>query len=983
MFCSISRSMVFILLRKLSFTSLLLALIVCAHAQSPDFLGWQKNDACIKWADSVYNQLNWQERIGQFFMLPAYTQGKDYNMDTVLAQVKQGKAGGVIFFKGLPEAQAEWTNKLQDSAKVQCMVAIDGEWGVAMRLDSVLAFPKQLTLGAINNNQLIYDMGKLIGQQCKRLGIHINFAPDIDINNNPQNPVINERSFGEDKYKVALKGVEYAHGMQEVGVLACAKHFPGHGDVSVDSHHDLPVINKPHTALDTFELYPFKILFNNGVGSVMVAHLNIPAYDTTTRSSASLSRKITTTLLKDSLQYNGLVFSDALNMKGVSKYYKPGVVDSMAFMAGCDILVFSENASSGIEKIKMAIDSGAVAVAEVEYRVKKVLAYKYLLGLHQPQKVVLKNLRDDLNNTEVKALRQKLFDASITVAANKDSLIPLLNVQNKKIASLSIGNTGISGFQQHISLFAELDLYNQSSEGNAAAFKAIEDTLSKYDLVIVDLHAMVRAAAKNYNITTETVSFLYALSAKTKVILVAFGNAYALKYFDKLNWVVCAYEETDAAHLAAANALFGAEKISGKLPVSASDKLPAGTGFVSDQVYRLKISSPGEIGWKTDKLQQADALIQKAIHSKAFPGCQLLVAKDGKVVYYKTYGNKAYETTTSVNATDIYDLASITKVAATTMAVMKLYEQQKIDIEKTVGDYLPLPANATIKKLKLRDVLLHQAGLKPFMMFWKETVGANRDKYYRAQPEQGFTTQVADSMYIRNDYADTMWYMMATSIVDPSPSYLYSDIDFYILQKVVEQVSGERLDSFVYKNFYQPMGLSKLDFLPQKKFNRLRIAPTENDTLFRKQVVHGYVHDQGAAMYGGVAGHAGLFGNAFDLAALFQMLLNNGEYNGKRLLDSATVKLFTSRQNKTSRRGLGFDKPEPDVAKPSPCYDGVPSAAFGHTGFTGTCVWADPKNNLIYIFLSNRVFPNADNNLLVKMNIRTELQELIYRTFDK
>lgn len=971
------------LLRRVSIIFFLIIPVAFASAQAPDFLGWQKNASCTKWVDSVYNQLSWTERIGQFFMLPAYTQGKDYNMDTVLSQIKQGKAGGVIFFKGLPEAQAEWTNKLQDSAKVQCMVAIDGEWGVAMRIDSVLAFPKQMTLGAINDNQLIYEMGKQIGLQCKRLGIHVNFAPAVDINNNPQNPVINERSFGENKYRVALKGVEYAHGMQDVGVLACAKHFPGHGDVNVDSHYDLPVIAKPANTLDTFELFPFKILFNNGVGSVMVAHLNIPAYDTAARSSASLSRKITTSLLKDSLKYNGLVFSDALNMKGVSKYYKPGVVDSMAFMAGCDILVFSENAASGIEKIKMAMDSGMVSVDEVAFRVKKVLAYKYLLGLNKAQKISLKNLRDDLNNAEAKALRQKLFEAAITIAANKDSLLPFRDWNYKKVASLSIGNTGTSVFQQHISLFAEFDLFNQSAEGNAAAFKALQDTLSKYDLVIVDLHAMVRSAAKNYNVTNETVSFLSILSAKTKVVLVTFGNAYALKNFDKLNWLICAYEETDATHLAAANALFGAEKTSGKLPVSASAKLTAGTGYVNEQVYRLKISSSEEIGWKTDKLQQAEALIQKAIRSKAFPGCQLLLAKDGKVVYYKTYGNKAYETTTPVSTTDVYDLASITKVAATTIAVMKLYEQKKIDIEKTVGDYLTLPTNTTIKKLKLRDVLLHQAGLKPFMMFWKETVGPNRDKCYRSQPEQGFTTQVADSMYIRNDYADTMWYMMATSTVDPSPSYLYSDIDFYILQKVVEQVSGERLDSFVYKNFYLPMGLSKLTYLPQQKFLRTRIAPTENDTLFRKQVVHGYVHDQGAAMYGGVAGHAGLFGNAFDLAALFQMLLNNGEYNGKRLLDSATVKLFTSRQNKTSRRGLGFDKPEPDVAKPSPCYDGVPSAAFGHTGFTGTCVWADPKNNLVYVFLSNRVFPNADNNLLVKMNIRTELQELIYSTFDK
>ncbi len=963
----------------------LLSIIYClsSYSQNPDFRNWKKDTACIKWVDSVYNQLSVEEQIGQFFMLAAYTDGKLYNMDSVLSSMKQGKAGGVIFFKGLPEPQAEWTNKIQDSCKVKSFVAIDGEWGLAMRLDSTISFPHQIALGAVADNTLIYEMGREIGRECRRIGININFAPDVDVNNNPDNPVINDRSFGEDKYKVALKGIEYADGMQDEGVLACAKHFPGHGDVNTDSHFDLPIITKSAAGFDSLEFYPFKILFKNNVGSAMVAHLNVPSLDSDSGSVASISKKIATGWLKDSLGFDGLVFSDALNMKGVAKYYKPGTVDSLAFMAGCDILVFSEDASKGIEKIKMAVDSGVITASELEARVKKVLAYKYKLGLNKPQHVALENLRDDLNNTKGKMLRQKLYEQAITLAANHENLLPFKDWNYKKVASLSIGNSGASPFQRHINNFAEIDFFNQSFEHNEKAFNGIFDTLATYDLVIVDLHAMVRAAAKNYNVTEETRKFIDSLTGRTKVVLCVFGNPYSLKFFEYTPWILEVYEDNDATNLAAANALFGAEKISGKLPVTASPVFPAGAGFVSDYVYRLKISAPEEVGLKTAELRRVDDIIQKGIDGKAFPGCQLLIAKDGKVIWNKCYGTKIYESAEVVKPAELYDLASITKVAATTLAVMKLYEQKKINLDKTVGDYLALPKGATIKKLKLRDVLTHQAGLKAFFMFYKNTIDSNFGNYYRKTADSIFSIRVADSLFIRNDYPDTMWSIINHSSVDEHPKYVYSDNDFYILQKIAEKISGKRLEEFVNQNFYRPMGLTRIGFNPTERYVRERVLPTENDSAFRKQVVRGYVHDPGAAMYGGVAGHAGVFSNAFDLAALFQMLLNNGTYNGKHFLDSATIKFFTSRQSKISRRGFGFDKPEPDVSKPSPCYDGVPLSVFGHTGFTGTCVWGDPENNLTYIFLSNRVYPNAENNQLVKMNIRTDLQEVIYKALGK
>lgn len=949
----------------------------------PDFLHWQTDKTCTRWVDSVYNALTPEERIGQFFMLAAYTDGKDYNMDSVVSLLSKGKAGGVIFFKGNPTAQAVWTNRIQDSSKVGSFVAIDGEWGLAMRLDSTISFPRQMTLGAISDNELIYQMGREIGRECKRIGININFAPVVDINNNPLNPVINERSFGEDKYRVALKGLEYFSGLQDEGVLACAKHFPGHGDVTVDSHKDLPIITKPYSSLDSFEFYPFKIMFNNGIGSVMVAHLNVPSLDSDSNSVASLSHKIATDLLRDTLGFQGLTFSDALNMKGVSKFYTPGTVDSIAFMAGCHILVFSENASSGISKIKMALDSGIISNTDMEARVKKVLAYKYLLGLNHPQKVKTDSLFQDLNTIAAQNLCRKLFEQSLTIAANQDKILPFQNWNYKKVASLSIGNKGYSRFQNAVNDFVEVRLFNQPDDRSSKAFDSLIDTLALYDLVIVDLHGMSRYAARDYNVSEETKKFIEALSGRTKVVLTVFGNAYSLRFFQFLPWVVCAYEDNEYTNLAAANALFGAQQIAGSLPVTSCDSFPAGKGFMCDTIYRLKISSPEEAGIKSGALLHLDEIINTAIRKKAFPGCQLLVAKDGRVILNKAYGSKVYEQNDPVRKTDLYDIASITKVAATTLAVMKLYDEKKIDLYGKVEDYLPLPKNATIKHLRIRDILTHQAGLKPFFMFWKQTVGDNFNQYYRTTSQGNFTIQVADSLYLRNDLPDSMWWQIATSEVDAHPKYVYSDLDFYILQKIVEAISGEPLDEYVRKHFYEPMGLTRIGYRPLKRFAKDRIPPTENDTTFRKQLIRGYVHDQGCAMYGGVAGHAGLFSNAFDLAAVFQMLLNGGNYNNRSLLKSSTIKLFTSRQSKISRRGFGFDKPEPDVTKASPCYDGTPLTVFGHSGFTGTCVWSDPENNLIYIFLSNRVYPNAENNMLVKMNVRTDLQESIYKALVK
>ena len=971
-------------MKRISFILLALAIVCRSFAQQENpFFHWKEDKACVDWVNKTYEALSVEERIAQCYMLSAHIDSLK-EMLKVEALVKDGRAGGIIFFKGQPTNQAYWTNRLQAQVRVPLMIGLDAEWGLGMRLDSVPVFPHQLTLGAMSDNSLIRRMGIEIGRECKRIGINVDFAPVVDINNNPLNPVINDRSFGEDKMKVAVKGVEYSDGLQSMNVLACAKHFPGHGDTDKDSHKTLPTVRKSLEQLENFEFYPFKVMIANGVGSMMVAHLNIPALDTTPNITTSLSQKVVTDLLKTKMGFQGLVFSDALNMKGVTSLYAKGTVDSIAFMAGTDILEYSEDPASGQAKILCAWQDTVLTDSVLELHVKKVLAYKYMLGLRQWTPINITNLTDDLNSDSAMALRRLLFESAITIAANDKALLPLKDLSEKHTASVSIDCKGYSLFQKSAFEFAEMDLFNAPNESNDTLLPLL-DTLSKYERVIVDLHGMNRLSSTNFGINNNSVDFIQKLSEKTQVILLVFGSPYSLKFFDEQKNVIVAYEENEVTNVAAANIVFGALPALGKLPVSASPNFKAGQGFITDQVLRLKLSNPEEVHMKSEDLREMEDIVLNGMIAHAYPGCQILVAKDGKVIWNKAYGSKIYENSKDkVQTTDIYDLASISKIAATTIAVMKLYDEKKIDLNKTVGDYLILDDSATIKGLKISDVMTHQAGLKPFIEFYRRTVDTSKYMcYYRVNSNDTFCVRVCDSMCMRKDYPDTMWHMMSHSAVKPDAGYVYSDIDFYIMQKVVEQVSGKKLDQYVYENIYRPMGLTRIGYKPLDRFVKSRIVPTERDTIFRKELVQGYVHDPGSAMYGGVAGHAGVFSNAMDLAELMQMLLNKGQYNGKQILTSETVELFTKRGTMKSRRGIGFDKPEPDPAKQSPTYNKVPLSVFGHTGFTGTCVWSDPDNDLTFIFLSNRVYPDAENPKLVKMNIRTDLQKIVYKALPK
>jgi beta-N-acetylhexosaminidase len=949
------------------------------------------------WADSVYNTLSDSERIAQLMVVRLSTiESKSRTItfyDSLVTElVKKYNVGGICLFQGNPVKQANIINSLQKIAKTPILICIDAEWGVGMRMtDSVLPLPHQMMLGAMQNADIVYQYGKIVAEQCKRVGVQVNYAPVVDINNNPNNPVINDRSFGEDKYKVALFGTKYMQGMQDMGVMACAKHFPGHGDVSVDSHFDLPVINKSMAQLDSLELYPFRTVFNAGIGSVMIAHLFIPAIDTTKNRATSLSKNNVTDLMRNHLGYQGLTFTDALEMQGVKKYYPGGAAAVQSLVAGNDMLCLPEDIPVAINKIKEAIQNNILTWGDIEFHCKKVLMVKYQYGLTRLKPIITKNLTADLNS-KVNGMTKLVAENAITlVKKTGDHFFPLQIPQRTPvtIAYVGIGIDSATVFAKRIKKDYNADTYyfnyNQDSTKTDSLINLIKQVYLK---VVISIHNYNRTPANNFGISKAAIDFVQKLQRQTDAITFVFGNPYAIKnWCDAPNLVAC-YEDDSIIENTAADMLQGKMYYAGKLPVTVCDEFKFGTGVVTAPLS-LPIASTDESGFDIAKFDKIDSIASAAITAGAIPGCVVMVVKDGKIAYQKAFGHFNYDKAEPVKLSSVYDVASVTKICATTLAIMKLYEEGKININKTIGDYLPWTKETNKEKILIKNILLHQAGLAPYIDFYKETIdtttGVPDSNYYAHRQNETFNIRVAENLFLRNDWRDTMYKRILQSPLTTTNKYIYSDNDFIFLAKIVEAITKQSLDEYVKTTFYKPLGLTTIGFKPREYLPLDQIAPTVDEKQFRIQLIRGDVHDPGAAMFGGVSGHAGVFSDAYDLAVVMQMLLNGGTFNGVKFLDKKTITLFTSYQSTISRRGFGFDKPEKDNAKrtdPYPC-ESVSLQAFGHSGFTGTAVWADPKYNLIYIFLSNRVTPSAENKKLIKMNTRTLIQEAIYQALIK
>lgn len=944
-----------------------------------------------RWVDSVFQSLSNEERIAQLLVIR--TSSQDANGQAIMYDslandwVARYNIGAVCLFQGSPLQQAALLNQLQQKAKTPIMVTVDGEWGLGMRFAGVKNLPYQLTMGAMPDAQLVYEVGRAIADQCRRMNIHVNYAPVVDVNNNSANPVIGVRSFGEDKYKVAAMGTRMMQGLQDNGIMACAKHFPGHGDVSVDSHHDLPVITKGIDELHSLEMYPFKTLFAKGVGSVMVAHLSIPAIDSTPNKPTSISYNNITQLMRQELGYQGLTFTDALEMKGVAKFYPDGEAAVQSLIAGNDMLCLPADAGTTIEAIKRAIADGRLTWDNVYLKCKRVLDAKYDYVRNHTGAVATENLLADLNS-RVDALRSDVAKQAITVVRG-DAQLKQANA-GANTAYVLVGNGATNELAKLMGKKKGVVYFVSQKNATQAALDSVLAKLKagKYAKIVVGVHDIRRSPAARFGMSEAAIGFINTIgSAHQHATLLVFGNPYALAFFEQSGYknIVACYEDDSVFQRTAFNWLMGNMEAKGKLPVSVGG-WHFGTGAASASVFGH--AKPADVGMQSEVLNKIDSVALEAIEKGATPGCVVTVLRHGKLAFQKAYGHTSVDEEFAANAATVYDLASVTKISATTVAVMKLVEEGKIDLKKKASDYLGWLKGGDKENITVENLLLHQAGLVAWIPFFKEVTDTNTGS---AQPavfsrtkNQAFSVDVTDRLFMQRNWIDTMFHRIYQSPVAANElKYVYSDNDFILLGKIIETVSGLPLDQYVRLHFYEPLGMHSTGFRAYERFANSAVAPTENEKIFRQGLIWSYVHDPGAAMFGNVAGHAGLFSNASDLAVLYQMLLNGGVFNGKRYLKKETIDWFTSYQTPVSRRGLGFDKPEKNNnrrdEKTSYPARYVSAQTYGHTGFTGTCVWVDPAYELVYIFLSNRVNPDGgDNKKLSELNIRSRIQEIVY-----
>lgn len=930
-----------------------------------------------KWVDSIYNSLSFDERVGQLFMVAAYSNKDSTHIKGIDKLVRDYKVGGLIFFQGGPTRQARLTNRYQAESKVPMFIGIDAEWGLSMRLDSTYRYPWNMTLGAVQDMKLIEKQGKQMAIQAKRMGIHFNFAPVLDINTNPSNPIIGNRSFGEDKINVTDRALALMKGIQSEGVFATGKHFPGHGDTGTDSHTTLPYLPFSKERLEDVEFYPYKKLFKEGLSSIMVAHLNVPSIEPTPNYPTSLSYNVITNIVQKEMGFKGLIFTDALNMKGASNFMAPGDIDLEAFLAGNDVLLFAENVPVAIEKFRQAYTDSVLSEERLQHSVKKILAYKYRVGLNKYTPIDINNLYSDLNGHEYDDLNYQLYENAVTVLKNDQEIVPVMELENEKIAYVKLGDDDGSVYLSTLQKYADVTEVKEDS------LQLLTTRLKDYSTVIVGYHK-ADGAWKKHDLSAKELVWLDTIAKNKRVIFTVFAKPYtlnAVKNFANIESVVLAYQNNAISQTVAAEIVFGALGSKGKLPVSIGTAYKVNHGLFTKTTNRLGFTTPENAGMNSVVLQKIDLLAKKAIDEKMTPGLQVIVARKGKVIYQKSFGYHTYENDMKVKDTDIYDVASLTKVLSTLPNIMQLFDKGELKLDDRLGDLLPVFAKTDKRKILLKDMLLHQARFQAWIPFYQETLDKEKHPdslYYRRSYSDEFPHQVAENLYLRKDYPDTIIARIADSKLLKKKEYKYSDFSFILLKEYIERHTGKKIDVLSDQQFYKPLGAAHTTYNPLRKFDMAVIPPTEIDKYFRYQVIQGYVHDMAAAMEDGVAGHAGLFSNAMDVAKIMQMYLQQGNYGGKQYFSAKTFDTFNTCYacKEGNRRGLGFDKPQIGN-NPGPTCGCVSKSSFGHTGFTGTMTWADPETGIVYVFLSNRTYPEAGENRLSKENIREDIQKVI------
>ena len=937
------------------------------------------------WVDSIYSSMTLKEKVGQLFVIQAFSNKNKNHKDNIINIIRNNNIGGIIFSKGSAHKQVDLTNDFQSESSIPLLIGMDAEWGLNMRLDSTFSFPWNMTLGAIKDNNLIRQVGRSIADHCKRIGVNFNFAPVVDINTNPDNPIIGNRSFGESTQNVSSKSLNFMRGQQEMNILSSAKHFPGHGDTSTDSHKTLPFISHDKKRILKTELKPFKTLINNGLESVMIAHLEVPSLEKTKGLPSTLSYSIVTSLLKNTLGFKGLIITDALEMKGLSNFKSKGNLDMLAFKAGNDVLLMSANVSEGIKAIVDEYNLGEISEERLSYSVKKILKAKYKVGLNNFLPISKSNIYNDLNSLENKLLNEELVEKAITVVKNNVNILPIKNLKNS-IGYLNFGNDNYMDFFDELTKYSKIDNLDEIDILKTESTSFIE---SNYKTIIIGVHANSETPWKSYNLKKEEIIFINRISKKVNVILNIFGSPYMLNRFKNIkniNGIIISYQNSKVFQKKSAQLIFGAIESTGILPVSIGKLFSTGQGLELNKINRLSYGLPESVNLSSEKLNKIDSLAQIAIDSSMTPGMQILVAKDGKVIYDKNFGYLTYKKKHRVNHNTIYDIASLTKILVTLPIVMKMVEQEKLSLDTKLKEIIPQYINSNKSDKTIKEVLSHFANLKSWIPFYKSTLDTVNKRpnplYYKKSFSHEYNIKVTENLYLLSSFKDSININIKNSELN-NDKYKYSDLPYYILKEYIENYYSSDLSSIIDSQMYNKMGLTHSSFFPKEINSLENIAPTEIDDYFRFQEIRGTVHDMGAAMQGGIGGHAGLFSNVNDVAKIMQMFIQDGDYGGERYLSKSTIDLFNKCYycSEDNRRGVGFDKPQ--IEDDGPTCGCVSMNSFGHSGWTGTYTWADPDEKIVYVFLSNRSYPNSVDNKLLKNNIRTDIQKLIYESIIK
>lgn len=991
---------------KKYFLLLFLLIATCAYSQSAFKM---KDLLKEQWVDSVFNSLSPEQRIAQLVWVNAAANQDLASQMKVGELVRKYNLGGVIFFTGDPVKQVELTNVYQASAQTPLFIAMDAEWGVGMRLPGVTAFPYNMMMGASDDPALIKEVTAQMAQQMKRMGVTVSLGPVADINTQPLNPIIGMRSFGEIPQRVTDCSLAYMQGLQENGIIAVAKHFPGHGDTQSDSHLTLPVVPYSRARLDSVELYPFKRLAAEGIGGMMTAHLNVPELDSQDGIPSSLSSKIIQGVLRNEFGFDGLVITDAMNMAGAKAFGEPGEIEVLALKAGNDIVEYPKDAELTIGAIKKALDEKALSWELINEKCRRVLAAKYWAGLNELKPLSTFNLMAELNSPQAELVKRKMIEASLTLLENKNQLLPLQNLDTLKIACVSVGGEADSPFARMLAKYTQGTNFNLPENFTGVQANELKTKLKDFNLVIASLHLYESKTRHSmqvgnlqkvkpqrpYGMTDELEEFLNYLATEKKSAEVFFSSPYALaelKNFKAPSALMMAYQNDSLVQELAAQQIFGGIGAQGKLPVHLASYYKPGDGIQIDQPIRLKYTIAEEVGMNSKRMTaRIDSIIAEAIAKKATPGCSILAAKDGKIIFSKTYGYHTYDNRVPVREDDLYDLASVTKVSGALAAILKMTDDGIIDIDENFSDYWTdwkrgLFHRSDKENVSWRDVLTHQSGLVPFISFWRKTIkdGQFDSRWYSVQQSPDYQLEVAPGLFLKTKFVKTVDRGLRITKLKTPGTYVYSDLSFLLTPQLTEKLTGASYVRFLDDNFYKPLGAGKITYNPLHKFPLEQIVPTELDTYYRKELVQGTVHDESAAMLGGISGNAGLFATANDLAKLYEMYVRMGTYGGKTYLSEKTMREFIRVQfpENNNRRALGFDKPllnnsdvPADDAYPCP---GASPESFGHSGFTGTFVWADPTYHLVYIFLSNRVYPSREDNMLGKLSVRGHVLQVFY-----